>query len=435
MKMTFRPTRVEALTITTPDRNGEAGAVAMRRLEVLLRYGGLMLSAGETAFRVRRSMGKIACGLGFESLSVQLGARNLVACGRRDGETATLVRDTEIPSVNTARIGALEALARTVPLDMNSREFAAKLATIESAPQRYSIAQISIAVGAACAAFAFLNGEPWAEVAACSIGGFVGQGLKSFLTRRRFNQYAVTAVCAVVASALYCVGSALARGAGFAVSRRSSVGLVSSVLFLIPGFPLVTALLDQLQHETAAALSRLAHAMMFVLTAAVGLSVVIALAGFSIEPSPQPMFGKPLLIVGWAIASFCGGCGLGIVYNGTWRNVLHVGVIAVVGNELHLLLHDGGVPLPLATFLAALAVGLSASIAGRWFKEARVALTVPAVVMMVPGLSALETLVYFDRGEILKGLSAGVLVGFVVGSIAFGLAAARFISQPEWLRE
>jgi hypothetical protein len=44
-------------------------------------------------------------------------------------------------------------------------------------------------------------------------------------------------------------------------------------------FLLVTALLDQLQHETAAALSRLAHAIMFVLTAAVGLSVVIALAG------------------------------------------------------------------------------------------------------------------------------------------------------------
>ena len=97
--------------------------------------------------------------------------------------------------------------------------------------------------------------------------------------------------------------------------------------------------------------------------------------------------------------------------------------------------HNGGVSLPLATFLGAFAVGLSASVAGRWIKEARVALTVPAVVMMVPGLSALETLVYFDRGEILKGLSAGVLVGFVVGSIAFGLAAARFISQPEWLRE
>jgi len=28
-----------------------------------------------------------------------------------------------------------------------------------------------------------------------------------------------------------------------------------------------------------------------------------------------------------------------------------------------------------------------------------------------------------------------VSVGFLVGSIAFGLAAARFISQPEWLKE
>ncbi len=115
------------------------------------------------------------------------------------------------------------------------------------------------------------------------------------------------------------------------------------------------------------------------------------------------MFGKPLIIIGWAVASFCGGCGLAILYNGTWRNVLYVGVIALIGNEVRLLLHDSGVPLPLATFLGAFAVGLTASIAGRWIKEARVALTVPAVVMMVPGLSALETLVYFDRGEILKG--------------------------------
>ena len=76
----------------------QPAAVTTRRLEELLRFGGLMLSAGETAFRVRRSMGVIACGLGFESLSVQLGARNLVASGCRDGETATLVRDVDMPS-------------------------------------------------------------------------------------------------------------------------------------------------------------------------------------------------------------------------------------------------------------------------------------------------------------------------------------------------
>jgi uncharacterized membrane protein YjjP (DUF1212 family) len=428
---------VQAVEITSAEGYRQANATAeatSRRLQELLRFGGLMLSAGETAFRVRRSMSAIARGLGFESFSVQLGARNLVASGRFDRETATLVRDVDVPSVNTERIGSLETLARTSTADMNPREFAVRVAVIETAAVRYSIAQTSAAVGIACGAFAFLNGGAWIEVTACAIGGGVGQGLRSLLSRRRLNQYAITALCAILASTVYCAATALARSAGFSVGR-SSVGLISSVLFLVPGFPLVTALLDQLQNETAAAISRLAHAIMFVLTAAVGLSVVIAFVGLSIEAPPQHVSAKPLMIFGWAVASFGGGCALAILYNGTLQNVLYVGVIAVIGNEVHLLLHGGGVPLPLATFLAALAVGLTASIAGRWIKEARVALTVPAVVMMVPGLSALETLVYFDRGEILKGVSAAVLVGFVVGSIAFGLAAARFISQPEWVRE
>ena len=415
------------------DGTDAARAVPTRPLQELLRFGSLMLSAGETAFRVRRSMGEIASGLGFEWLSVQLGARNLVASGCRNGETATLVRDVEIPSVNTERIGALEALARNMP-DMRSGAFAMKLAAIESVRPRYSIVQTAAAIAVACGAFAFLNGGVWPDVAACAIGGGIGQGLRSFMQRRRFNQYAVTALTALVASGGYCVASTVASRAGFGVGRNS-VGLISSVLFLVPGFPLVTALLDQLQHETAAAVSRLAYAMMFLLTAAVGLSVVIALVGFSVERSPQSSFAKPLMLVLWALASFCGGCGLAILYNGTWRNVLSVGAIALIGNEVRLLLHDCGVTLPLATFLGALAVGLTASIAGRWIKEARVALTVPAAVMMVPGVYAFETLFYFDRGEILKGVSAGVLVGFVVGSIAFGLAAARFISHPEWLKE
>ena len=427
---------VEALAIESLDRHRQANAPAaatMRRLEELLRFGGLMLRAGETAFRVRRSMQVLARGLGFESLSVQLVASNLIASGRRNGKISTQVRDVEVPRVDTERMGALEALARGMPLRMTEREFAAQLDSIENTVARYSIFQTAAAVGVACGAFAILNGASWVDVLACLIGGGVAQEMRSFLIRRRLNQYAVTALCAMVASALYCVAAGAAHRAGLGVGH-SNVGLVSSVLFLIPGFPLVTALLDQLQHETAAALSRLAHAMMFVLTATVGLSVVIAVVGSSIE-SPPHTSPKPLLIFLRAAASFCGGCGLAMLYNGTWRNVVYVGVIALIGNGIHLLLYDGGLPLPLATFLGALAVGLCASIAGRWIKEARVALTVPPVVMMVPGLYAVETLIYFDRGETLKGISAAVLVGFLLGSIAFGLAAARFISQPEWLRE
>ena len=414
-----------------PDDN--CAAVVRSGLKELLRFGGLMLSAGETAFRVRRSMSAAAGAMGFEAFSVQLASRSLIASDERNGETATIVRDVGLASINTERIGALEALAQSIPPGMTSRELASKLTAIENEPPRYSIVQTAAAVGIACGAFAFLNGSAWAEVAACMIGASLGQSLRTFLYRRRFNHYAIAALSALIASGMYCLACVAMRG-GFGTGRNSA-GLISSVLFLVPGFPLVTALLDQLQDETAAALSRLASAGMLLLTAAAGLSAVIAVVGFSVESSSRPAITKPMMLILSVGASFCGGCGFAILYNGTRRHVIYVGMIAVIGNVVRLSMHGSGLRLPLSTFLGALAVGLTASLVGRWIKEARVALTVPAIIMMVPGLYIFETLVYLNRGEMLKGLASGVLVGFVVGAIAFGLAAARFISQPEWLRE
>src|SRR4030095_6066966 len=105
----------------------------------------------------------------------------------------------------------------TVSLDMNSREFAGELTTIESAQPRYSIVQTAAAIAVACGAFGLLHGGVWPDVAACAIGGGIGQGLRSFLHRRRFNQYAVTALTALVASGFYSVASTVASRAGFGV--------------------------------------------------------------------------------------------------------------------------------------------------------------------------------------------------------------------------
>jgi hypothetical protein len=53
----------------------------------------------------------------------------------------------------------------------------------------------------------------------------------------------------------------------------------------------------------------------------------------------------------------------------------------------------------------------------------------------VPGLYAFETFVYFNQGEIFKALAAGVSMSLIVGTIPLDLAAAHFISEPEWLRK
>ena len=395
-------------------------------LDCLLRFGTAMMRAGDTAFRVREWTGAIARAMGVEALSVRLALGGITASARRGSEHATLTREIAPPGIDAWRLGALENLARDVRPGLMPADLAAKLAAIEAQPPLYSLWQTAAAVGAASGAFSYLNGGGALEVFAAVAGGGIGQLLRSLLLRRRLNQYAVTALCAVIASGVYCAIAAAAMRAGFG-TLRDAAGFISSVLFLVPGFPFVAALLDLLQHQGLAGITRLAYGTMLLLAAAFGLTIVAATAGLSTTPaSPLPL-GEPLTLLLRAQeqprrSSF-----------GPRQSGL--GVLALVGNELRLALNDAGMTLAPATFLGAFAVGLLASLARPRLHEPRIALTVPGIIIMVPGTYAFQTVVLFDQGDTLAAMQAAVLGGFVVGAMALGLAAARFASDRGWVFE
>ncbi|HEY6995905.1 MAG TPA: threonine/serine exporter family protein [Xanthobacteraceae bacterium] len=403
-------------------------------LDGLLRFGASMLHAGDTAFRVREWMGVIARAMGVDALSVRVALGSIAATARRGGEHATLVREVAPPGINASRLGALEHLARNTAPGATARGLAAQVAAIEAEPPLYSIVRTAAAIGVASGAFSYLNGGGVLEVLAAVVGGGSGQGLRSLLFSRRFNQYAVTAACAVVASGIYCLITAAAPAVGLRAPDHAA-GFISSVLFLVPGFPLVAALLDLLQHQTIAGITRLAYGTMLLLAAAFGLCIVAAAAGLTTMPPPPVQAGELVTLILRAAASFAGGCGFAILYNSSPRTVLAVGVLALIGNELRLAVHDAGMALAPATFLGALVVGLLASLARRHVHEPRIALTVPGIIIMVPGTYAFQTVVLFDQGEMLAAIQAAVLGGFVVGAMALGLAAARFVSERGWIVE
>ena len=65
-------------------------------------------------------------------------------------------------------------------------------------------------------------------------------------------------------------------------------GFMSSVLFLVPGFPLVAALLDLLEHQTVAAFSRFAYGIMMFLAATFGLSIIVGIVRDRSLAAPSP---------------------------------------------------------------------------------------------------------------------------------------------------
>jgi uncharacterized membrane protein YjjP (DUF1212 family) len=403
-------------------------------LAVLLRFGAMMLRAGDTAFRVRQAMELLARRMGFEDLALHITLGGITATAWQDGQHATLAVEVAPPGIDAARIAALDHLARASHAELTPQGLAAELDRIDAAAPLHSMATVAAAIGLASGAFSYLNGGDVLGIAAATVAGAIGQLARALLFRRRLNQYAVSAVTALLASGLYCLIVIGLAGRDFTAGH--AVGFISSALFLVPGFPLVAALLDLVQHQTVAGMTRLFYALMILLAAAFGLSVVAATAGLPAVPAPVPGQGiEPMSLLWRAVASFAGGCGFALLYNSGPRTVLAVGLLSLAGNELRLALHDLGMPLPAATFLGALAVGLLASLARAGLHQPRIALTVPGIIIMTPGIYAFRTIVLLNQGDVLAAVEAGAVCCFVVGGMALGLAAARFISERHWMVE
>ena len=406
------------------DRSEPAKSPAIDGLEVLAGFGASMMRAGNTAVRTREWLEILARNLGFESLSAGITLDSIVVSGRRGGRTTTVVREIGPPGVNAERLGALQNLAAKASPGVTPDAIVRSLAEIESRPPLYRVSWIGAAVGPACGGFAFLNGCGLPEIIAATMGGGIGQSARLLLARHRLNQHFIAALCAVIATATYLLVAAATAGLGFGAANHPG-GLISSILFLAPGFPLVAAQLDLVQHQTTAALTRLIYGVMLFLAATFGLSIVIGITGTSISHQPGIELAYPLKLALRAVASFVGGCAFAMVFNCPGRSVLSVGVMAALANELRLGLHDAGMMLAPATFFGALAVGLMASLIHRRLNVPRITLTVPGIIIMVPGVFAFEMIVFFNRGQMLEALQASAACGFVLGAMAMGLAAAR----------
>jgi uncharacterized membrane protein YjjP (DUF1212 family) len=414
---------------STSEKDARRNSIASGdAVEALLLFGALMMRAGNTAARTREWIEEIARTMGFHSISLSLSTDSITASVRRSGEKITIMREIGLPGINASRIAELEQLARTMGSESAPREIAAKLAEIESMAPRYSRMQIAAGVGMASAAFAFLNGAATPEMLATALGGGIGQWTRSWLAHRSVNQYGAAALAAIVASGIYVLGAALARRTGFQFAHYPS-GFISSVLFLIPGFPLIAGLFDLLQYQTVAAVSRLAYGAMMLLAVALGLSIVIAVAGVDITRQPPLELAYPLKLLLRAIASFVAACAFAMLFNTSARTVLAVGLLALVANDLRLILIDMGMMLAPAAFFATLLIGLVALFVDERFNVPRLAMTVAPVVIMIPGIYAFEMIVLFNRGQMLEALQASAACGFVIGALAMGLATARFFSQ------
>ena len=415
--------------VTSHRNPSDSGRVATAddTVEALLRFGVAMLRAGGTAARTHELMDGIARKLGLQSLSLSQSLDSLTVTVRQPRKWLTAMREIGPPAVNVSRIAHLEQLARSIRPNAAPRDIAKMLTKIESELPLYSAGLIAAAVGAASAGFAFINGAAGPELTAAAAAGTAGQWFRARLSRNKYSQYATAALAALIASGAYVLLAASARKAGVEFTNFPA-GFMASVLFLVPGFPLVGGLFDLLQHQTVAAVSRLACGTMILLSVGLGLSIVVAVAGVDVSRQPPAELVYLLILLLRALASVVAGCAFAMLFNSSFRTALAAGLVALCANSLRLALTDIGVMLAPAAFFSSLVIGVVAILADRRYHLPRIAMTVAPVVIMMPGVTAFEMIVLFNRGQMVEALQASASCGFVIGALAMGLATARIFS-------
>lgn len=400
----------------------------------IIRTGRLMLSAGTASYRVKQAMRAVAASLGVDMHTNQVALTDIAATSHRGRIFRTEVAENRSFAVNTDRLAHLDRLRRTLPAHTTPTEIHRALDEIEERGSLYPAYANAAFAGVACAAFAVLNhGMPW-EVAVVFIAAAIGQFTRRTLGHRGFNSFGTTLAAAAIATLVYVAGIAVLNWSGTALETHAA-GYISSVLFLLPGFALITGALDMAKMDLQSGIQRIALGTMLTLAAGVSVWAVSLLSSLTTGPrfDEGMALGWQLLI--WAVASAVGVAGFAFMFNSPWRIGVTAAGIGMVANTLRMAAIDGGVPVQAATAIACLIVGVLAAGAAWGGRFPVITLSVPAVLVMIPGVSAHEALVALNGGDFTTATAGILQVILVVLSIMVGLVAAKLVTDRDWAFE
>lgn len=401
---------------------------------LVCRVGVMMLSLGTAAWRVRQAMNVIARALNM-SVSADIGLLSLEYICIEGEETTSGVITLENTGVNTYKIAKVNDFVNT--FDENCKTMSAgalhdMLDAIANKKSIYRPIHLAIASALACGCFTFLLGGGIIEIILAFLGAGVGQLVRSLLIRRKESLVANVALAACAACGTYELFLLLGEHL-LGISASHQIGYICSMLFLIPGFPLITGGLDMAVMETRSAIERLVYAFFIISIAATSAWLMSYLFGIGPADFVTIEMDDMLRLVLRMAASFGGVFGFSFLFNSSPKMAVCAGLIGMITNTIRLEFIDRfGIPAVLAAFIAALFSGIIAGFVYHSIGLPRITLTVPSIVIMVPGMFLYKGVYYMALSDLSQGamwLSKAVLTIF---ALQLGLIIARTVADPRY---
>lgn len=232
---------------------------------LLMQHGAESAVVVDLCQRLGRALGvgSVECGLVFNSITVTTIYNN---------RCITTLRASTSQNINLHVVVQIQRIV----LDLEAMP---QTSTLEHALARFDAIDremyptwvVAPMVGVACACFAYLAGGDLGVVAVTWVAGTCGLTVRKWLTKHHFNTFVAALITAFIASILGSIALATHTG------NDPHIAIASSVLLLLPSFPLINSFSDMLKGYMAMGVGRLAFVLVMTLSTCIGILCALLL--------------------------------------------------------------------------------------------------------------------------------------------------------------
>ena len=401
------------------------------KASIVGRVGIMMLACGTGAWRVRSSMNTLSELMNMTcTVDIGLMSINYTCFDGNDSFNQSLCLTNT--GVNTSQLNRLEKFVthfHEKELVQSCEAIHSALDDIEKVHGLYSPTTLAFAAALACSAFTFLLGGGIVEMLCAFAGAGIGNYIRGKLSRKHLTLF-LCIISSVSAACLSYTALLKLLELIFSVKLQHEAGYICSMLFIIPGFPFITSGIDLAKLDMRSGMERLMYALIVILVATMSAWIMALI----LHLKPVNFMKLSLTMSQWILfrilASFCGVFGFSIMFNSPVRLAVAAAGIGAVANTLRLELVDlANIPPAAAAFIGALTAGLLASLLKNKVGYPRISVTVPSIVIMVPGLYLYRG--FYNLGIMSLSVAASWFASaiLIIASLPLGLIFARILTD------
>ncbi len=239
---------------------------------LIAQAGQMLLAHGAESTLVSDIMRRMGVACGIDDVEIALSANALVVTTRLHDQCVTTTRSCADRGINMRAVTQIQRICIMMEKQLLDHEMAQKKLN-EISPERYNRWLVLVMIGASCACFSRLAGGDWPVFAMTFIASAAGMYVRQEIAHRHFNpllNFAVTAFVTTLVSA---------QAVMLAIGNQPTLVMASSVLMLVPGFPLINAVADMLKGHINMGIARFVMASLLTLATSLGIVGAMSLTG------------------------------------------------------------------------------------------------------------------------------------------------------------